>query len=273
MKRSFHQFECEGEQLSGSLDAGLKKTGLLIVSGGNEIRAGAHTGMSRLAQIISDNDFPVFRYDRRGIGDSSGDNGEFLSSASDIAAAARKFCTLCPAVAKIVAFGNCDGATALVLFGACTDINSFILANPWILEPNQNAQSPATAPNAAAIRSRYWERLKNPRSIFDLFSGNIDIAKLAKGLRQAARKQENSGLSMKLRGALLRLTRKTDILIANRDTTALAFMGSWNSRDYKQVRDSQNITLYEHNGASHSFADRESKKWLENRILNHLENS
>ena len=42
-------FACEGETLVGSLDQASGSTGLLIVSGGNEIRAGAHRGMATLA--------------------------------------------------------------------------------------------------------------------------------------------------------------------------------------------------------------------------------
>src|SRR3546814_5070051 len=60
-------------------------TGLLIVSGGNELRSGAHRGMAKLAARLSRDGFPVFRFDRRGVGDSEGENGGFLSSGPDIA--------------------------------------------------------------------------------------------------------------------------------------------------------------------------------------------
>ena len=104
MTRAHHLFECQGDKLAGSLDSGDKTTGLLIVSGGNEIRSGAHNGMAKLAQRISNKGFPVFRYDRRGIGDSSGENEGFLSTADDIAAAVKEFRRLHTSSNRIVAF-------------------------------------------------------------------------------------------------------------------------------------------------------------------------
>ena len=46
-------FLCEGAALAASLDDAPGTTGLLIVSGGNEIRSGAHRGMAMLAQRIA----------------------------------------------------------------------------------------------------------------------------------------------------------------------------------------------------------------------------
>src|SRR3546814_6776173 len=66
-------------------------TGLLIVAGGNELRSGAHRGMAKLAARLARDGFPVFRFDRRGVGDSEGENGGFLSSGPDIAEAVAAF--------------------------------------------------------------------------------------------------------------------------------------------------------------------------------------
>src|SRR3546814_2513341 len=51
--RTLIAFPCEGETLVGTLDAAPGKTGLLIVSGGNEIRVGAHRGMALLAERLA----------------------------------------------------------------------------------------------------------------------------------------------------------------------------------------------------------------------------
>ncbi|OZA91133.1 MAG: esterase, partial [Erythrobacter sp. 34-65-8] len=87
MSRLALTFECQGQALAGTLDTAPGKTGLLIVSGGNEIRAGAFSGQARLAAQIAGAGFPVFRFDRRGVGDSEGENKGFRHSAKDIAAA------------------------------------------------------------------------------------------------------------------------------------------------------------------------------------------
>ena len=46
-------FPCEGDTLVGTLDDASGSTGLLIVSGGNEIRCGAHRGMASLAGALA----------------------------------------------------------------------------------------------------------------------------------------------------------------------------------------------------------------------------
>ncbi|WP_308223027.1 hypothetical protein [Sphingomonas sp. J344] len=134
MRRLTH-FQCAGETLAATLDEAAGTTGLLIVSGGNEIRIGAHRGMAELGAIIAASGHPVFRYDRRGIGDSSGENNSFESTAQDICEAAAAFRREVPQLTRIVAFGNCDAASALILFHAGAPIDALILTNPWTIEP------------------------------------------------------------------------------------------------------------------------------------------
>ena len=108
-------FACAGDALAATLDDASGDTGLLIVSGGNEIRIGAHRGMAKLAADIASAGHPVFRFDRRGIGDIEGDNRKFESSGPDINSAIRAFMAESPQLRQIVAFGICDAASALVL--------------------------------------------------------------------------------------------------------------------------------------------------------------
>ena len=91
MSRRHLVFACEGSRLAGTLDEAGGATGLLIVSGGNEVRAGAWNGQAQFAARIAAAGFPVLRFDRRGCGDSEGPNGEFRASAPDIAAALAAF--------------------------------------------------------------------------------------------------------------------------------------------------------------------------------------
>jgi len=273
MSRTHHQFPCEGESLAATLDGASGSTGLLIVSGGNEIRAGAHNGMANLAQNIAAQGFPVFRYDRRGIGDSDGANGGFLSTEADIAAATNAFQKLYPSISKIVAFGNCDAATAIAMFGGKAGIDNQILANPWVIEEASTETDEPTAPPPSAIRARYWERLKNPRSIIDLLTGKIDVGKLIKGLGKAAKKEEASDLSKQLGQALSDSNTPAKILLAKRDTTALAFQSAWKSPVFKGTVSKSNIELHSIDSASHSFADAQSKKWLQDQIMDTLKNA
>lgn len=255
-------FDCEGTRLAGTLDEGDKAVGLLIVSGGNEIRSGAHAGQAAMAAHFAALGYPVLRYDRRGIGESEGENGGFESSGPDIAAAVAAFRREVPAMQRLVAFGNCDAASALAFFHQ--GIDALVLANPWVIE--NAGEEGATPPTASAIRARYWNRLKNPRSLLDLFTGKIDLRKLAGGLAKAAQSEKPSGLAARLAGALSTSPLPTAILIAERDTTAMAFMAAWKDTGFDTVRARDNVTLSSCPTASHSFADGEAKAWLLDRV-------
>jgi exosortase A-associated hydrolase 1 len=269
--RRMINFDCEGAKLAGTLDEGVKPTGLLIVSGGNEIRSGAHAGQAAMAAHLAALGYPVCRYDRRGIGDSEGDNGGFESSSADIASAVSAFRNEAAHMQRLVAFGNCDAATALALFHKNLSIDALILANPWVIE-SANAEA-STPPTSAAVRARYWNRLKNPHSLIDLFTGKINLWKLAGGLVKAAQADKPTDLAERLAQALATSTLPTAILIADRDTTALAFMSAWNSNAFTDVKACQAVALHSCQTASHSFADAQAKAWLLGQIEAQLRSS
>lgn len=263
--RQIVSFPCADDILSGSVDMADGATGLLIVSGGNEIRSGAYAGQAHMAAHFASRGIPVFRFDRRGVGDSTGTNRGFEHSGDDIAAAIASFRNIAPQLTRICAFGNCDAATALLLCADQQAFDSLILANIWSIDPQLETDS-APAPNAAAIRARYWSRLKNPRSLIDLVTGKIDLGKLLRGLKSASASSVPSELSKRLATALTTSTIPIDILIAERDTTAMAFISAWKGKDFERARNRQNIKLVSYPTASHSFAEPAARTWLYDRI-------
>lgn len=257
-------FACEGAALAATLDDAPGTSGLLIVSGGNEIRSGAHRGMAILARRIADAGHPVFRFDRRGIGDSEGENGGFESSAPDIAAAIAAFRTAAPQVARIVAFGNCDAASALLLHQPLP-LDALILANPWTYdaEADDEADAEPALPPAAAIRARYLSRLKDPKSLLRLVKGEIDLRKLARGLSALGRRKPETApdsLAARLDKAMAALPCPATILLATGDRTAQAF--AENCRP-------DALPVERLDSASHSFAGADGD-WLATRILERL---
>lgn len=249
--RRLIEFPCAGARLLGTLDEAGGETGLLIVSGGNEIRVGAHRGMALLARRLAASGVPVFRFDRRGIGDSGGENGGFLTSAPDIAAAAATF-TAETGVKRLVAFGNCDAATALALFGHGARIDRLILANPWTIEDADDL------PPAAAIRARYAAKLRDPAEWLRAARGGVSFRKLAGGLRKVSQKphQNPESLVSRLADALATWENRLTILLAKGDATAIAFQDA--------VKDVLVETL---DSASHSFARTGDADWLFERVL------
>ena len=269
-------FDTAGAQCVGTLDDAAGTAGLLIVSGGNEIRSGAHGGQAAMAAHFAALGHPVFRYDRRGIGDSSGHNSGFAATADDIAAAAAAFRSAAPHMQHVIAFGNCDAATALALFQEQSASNALILANPWVIEDDADDADDADdggddageddtgnrLPAAAAIRARYWARIKNPRSYTDLLTGKINLGKLWRGLAKASQSQTPSGLAQRLAGALNEPGLPVRLLIAQRDSTAAAFLAAWQSDGFAAARASDTIAISQIDSASHSFASSDDKEWL-----------
>jgi len=260
--RKLISLACEGDTLAATLDEAPGKTGLLIVSGGNEIRVGAHRGMALLAERVAAAGHPVLRFDRRGIGDSTGENGGYEASAADIAAAAR---ALREAGAEhVLAFGNCDAATALAFFHAGAGIDALLLANPWAIEPSDEM------PPAAAIRSHYAAKLRDPKEWLRLLRGGVNIAKLLKGLRKAAQKPPEApgGLASRLASALGAAPVPVTILLATGDNTAIAFADAFRRPAFDAAR--ARIDLQTLDSASHSFASAADKDWLLQRVLAQL---
>jgi len=251
--RKLIEFPCAGDTLMGTLDEAPGSTGLLIVSGGNEIRAGAHRGMAMLAARVAEElGAPVFRFDRRGVGDSSGENGGFESSVQDLAAAAATFTAEAPQVRRLVAFGNCDAATALALFHSVAGVDALLLTNPWVIE------SADDLPPAAAIRARYAERIRDPKQWVRLVRGGVDIKKLISGLAKLSHSssEDNSNLARRMADALTASGTPVTILLARGDNTAIAFANAW--------KGSAPIAHCE--TASHSFASAADKEWLFERV-------
>ena len=87
-------FACESEPLLAVLhtpDADKdKKIGVVIVVGGAQSRVGSHRMFVTLARGLADLGCAVLRFDRRGMGDSGGDDPGFDDCNEDIIAAVNR---------------------------------------------------------------------------------------------------------------------------------------------------------------------------------------
>ncbi|MGB3738154.1 MAG: hydrolase 1, exosortase A system-associated [Pontixanthobacter sp.] len=248
-------FECDGVSLAGTLDMAASHTGLLIVSGGNEIRAGAFNGQARLARDIAQEGFPVFRFDRRGIGDSDGENRGFRHAAGDIDAAIQAFRAIAPQVRQIVAFGNCDAASALML-NADLVVDRLIASNPWTIDDDDDGPAPEEA------RMRYAAKLREPRELLRLITGKVNVAKLFIGLRSiAARRSSPSTLIVEMARGLEAANKPITILLAGEDRTARMFDRNWTGPAHDLAR---------REGASHAYVEPGAYAWLLAQILHRL---
>ena len=267
MTRRHLIFLCEGDRLAATLDEGEKTTGLLLVTGGNEIRSGAFSGQASLAASLAEQGFPVFRFDRRGVGDSEGINRGFRDEEADIRAALAAFREAAPHLSRVVGFGNCDAASALMLAGGA-GCDALVLSNPWTIGVAGDAGDEGddsgsdTTPPASAIRARYVAKLKNPREIARLLSGGVDYRKLLRGIARAVGpKAAPSTLAGDLRDGLAGFSGSVRILLAEADRTAQVFIENWDASDARIARCPK---------AGHAYVEPHARQWLEARLLESL---
>ena len=251
MSRLALTFVCKTCTLGATLDTAPGSTGLLMVTGGTEIRSGAFGGHSRLAARIAAAGFPVLRFDRRGIGDSEGDDPGFAASAPDIEAARLAFLAMSPQVNRIVGWGNCDAASALMINKGC-GLDGLVLSNPWTIEADDGL------PPSSAIRARYAAKLANPREVIRLMSGRVNYRKLLAGLARSASGARSGGnLVSAMRDGLGGFGGPVSILLGGADRTARQFQEDWGE-------DERIVDLAD---GDHAFSTEEARLFLEEQLL------
>lgn len=209
-------FPCGDATLAGSLDEAPGTTGLLLVIGGSQTRIGSHRMYERLAKALAEKGYPCFRFDRRGVGDSDGEDPGFRGSGPDLKAAADAFRKEVPALTRLIGFGLCDGASALALYGDEAGMDGLILANPWLVETEEGAPAPA------AVRAHYRKRLLSWEGWKRLLTGAVNFKKLWRGLRGLFSRRKPESLSSDVAWALLRHRLPTEVVLCRGDNTAIA---------------------------------------------------
>jgi exosortase A-associated hydrolase 1 len=227
--RRLLSFDCEGSALGASLDSAEGETGLLLVTGGTQTRIGSHRMYERLALALSEAGWPCFRFDRRGVGDSEGEDPDFKESGPDLAAAAAAFRREQPQLRRLIGFGLCDGASALALHGQPAGLDGYLLANPWFVETE------AGEPAAAAIKSRYKDQLLSLQGWKRLLSGSISYRKVLKGLSKIVSSKPSS-LAGEISTALGKARVPAQLILASGDGTAIAAEAEWSSPAFRSLR-------------------------------------
>lgn len=222
-------FPCAGEQLLGVLCAPVRpaETGVVVIVGGPQYRVGSHRQFLLLARRLAGEGFAVFRFDYRGMGDSTGEARNFECIDDDIAAAIGAFQAACPNVGKIVLWGLCDAASAALLYWhARRDerVSGMCLLNPWV-------RSEATLARTQ-VKHYYGQRLLEREFWLKLFRGEVHVFASIGGLLHKLRLSAAAGkanreplpFQRRMAMALRAFPGITTLVLSGRDYTAKEFL-------------------------------------------------
>lgn len=254
-------FDCRGDALVGILhDPGVPRQdiALLVVVGGPQYRVGSHRQFVVMARRLADAGYAVFRFDYRGMGDSSGEQRTFEAIDDDICSAIDALLKELPSVRGVVLFGLCDGASAALAYGYSDPrVRGLIVANPWVRTEAGEAR--------ARVRHYYGQRLLTRAFWGKVFSGQFDVAASLGGLVSAFRRSLGTATGAAERRAvhyidrmlngLERSDRPVLLLMSERDLTAREFDDLCrNSEPWAKQLASPKVRRFDVPEADHTFS-------------------
>lgn len=161
------------------------ETGVLILVGGPQYRAGSHRQFTLLARQLAAQGIAAMRFDYRGMGDSEGEARTFETVCDDICAAINTFIAHVPGIKRAVIWGLCDAASS-ALYYAHTDprVGGLVLLNPWV----------HTEAGAARSRLRYYylARLMQRSFWTKLLSGKVKVGQSVGDFKKSAQSVANA---------------------------------------------------------------------------------
>lgn len=260
------QFDCDGATLLGIVtkptdDQYTSDTGVIIIVGGPQYRAGSHRQFVLTARHLAIHGYPAFRFDYRGMGDSEGDSHDFLNVERDVSAAAQAFVKNFPRVNKIVLWGLCDGASAALLtWGDLTaaPVVGLCLLNPWVRSEAGLART--------HVKYYYLQRLRDREFWLKLFSGRIAgtaVLGLVNNLKLAGKipkKTTSASFQNRMAQALKRFDGATLLILSGADHTAQEFIEhSRTDINWQGLLNYKNIVVKNIAGADHTFSNFDDK--------------
>lgn len=270
-------FSCAEETLVGVISVPAKAaaaTAVIIVVGGPQYRAGSHRQFVLLARKLAAAGVVVLRFDYRGMGDSTGPAGNFLTATPDIGAAIDAVQNHSPSVKNIVLWGLCDAASAALLYVHKTQdarVTGLCLLNPWVRSEASLART--------QVKHYYTQRLMQRSFWAKLLSGKVALSAL-KGLAKNVQLSTASiGMStgddrpfqQQMATAWTGFKGRILLILSGNDYTAKEFL-EYTDADMAWSRAFQHPRLEKQNlaDADHTFSNSEWKAHVEDMTINWL---
>ncbi len=202
--------------------ASAARMGVIMLTGGMQIRAGSHRQYLQLARTLAAQGHAVLRVDFPGLGDSPGTPRHYAENADVISAAITELLASCADIDGIVLWGLCDGASAAALY-ACEDarISAVFMVNPWL----------DNVAGHAGLSGYYHRRLVSPAFWRSLLRGEVGVMRSAAGFvrhlwsRVFASRNESAPAAVDdIWSALGKLTGRVTVLTGEADRTGQAFL-------------------------------------------------
>jgi len=264
-------FPCAGDQLLGIVAAPElpQATGVLIVVGGPQYRVGSHRQFLLLSRAVAEAGYPTMRFDYRGMGDSTGEVRDFEMINEDIGAAIYAFQAHCPQLERIVLWGLCDAASAILLYWDMTQdarVGGLVLLNPWV-------RSEATLARTH-IKHYYGQRLLQAEFWHKLISGKLGIGRALQGFVASwlhARKALSEAAAdatlpfqKRMMWALEKYPGPALLILSSDDYTAKEFLEACQA-DAQAIRalTGAGLTRVDVPGADHTFSSRDQRQAVE----------
>ncbi len=255
-------FPCESESLLGicAAPAQPNKVGVVIVVGGPQYRIGSHRQFTLLARSLGAGGIATFRFDCRGMGDSTGDAQSFNDLSADIHAAIDAFLGKVPNVTRVVLWGLCDAASA-ACFYAPTDprVAGLVLANPWIRTDASEAR--------AYLRHYYIRRALEPDFWRKVWRGGWQVGPTLRSLFEnlvAAANRSHTlttegnesvpSLPQRVAGAVGSFGGPVLILLSGQDIVAREFDSFTGTALWRDSMSGKKLTRFGLLNANHTFA-------------------
>ncbi len=258
---------CQGVAPSG--------TGVVIVNGGAQYRAGAHRLFVQLARHLAAQGHAVLRFDFPGQGDSPGNPIGFEDSAAQIGAAIDHLHTLQPAPTRIALVGLCDGASASLLYmDKMQDprITHLILLNPWVRSAVSQAR--------VQVRHYYLQRLLMPDFWRKLMNGDVGLSALqellqkVRTMRAPANASPERSFQDRMASAWHAFGGHILLVLSDKDLTAQEFRTyAEHSANWHDWKERGKLTIQELNDTDHTCSEPVGQSSLIRTVDNWLSSS
>jgi exosortase A-associated hydrolase 1 len=249
----------------------------VIVTGGPQYRIGSHRQFVLLAREFAAAGFPTFRFDHRGTGDSEGPSLGFERIEADIDAAITELLEHTPGVERVVVWGLCDAASAVLLYAARDPrVAGLLLVNPWVREPEGEAR--------ALVKHYYGRRLLDPAFWHKLLSGEVAVVAALRGfaagiagwLRAAVALRHTAAAALPLPARMAQglagFRGPVGLILSGRDLTAREFEDAAAASLWRRLLAEPRIARHTLPTADHTFSRRVWREAIARWTLSWLKN-